>query len=458
MTQRLTRRRFLGQLAGTSGAAWFATRPGRVRAEASPLKRYAQIEEIKRTTVRLPYRPVPGRNMARELPHWAWSEIFEVRLKSGHVGIGETLLYYTWGATTDEDVDRVRAQNAVDHMWDDELGAGLQMALFDGVAKLLEVPVHRLLGTQVHDRTPLSWWNIDTSPADMVLECLEAQRQGYTAYKTKGRPWYDVWEQVEQVAAKLPESFKVDMDFNDTLLDAERAIPILRELERFPQIGIYESPIPQEDVPGNQQIKAATRVPIAMHFGRPDPVTVIRKEVCDGFVIGGGAKRVMTRGTIAATADMPFWLQLVGSPITAAFSLQFGAVLSHATWPAVNCHQLYAVNTLTKPIVVEAGNSAIPDGPGLGFELDQDVIARHRVKKPRSRPEPPRLIETTWKDGRRMDFANTGRVNFVLDPARAAKVPYFERGVSTRLVPNDGSEEWKQRYQKARQGPVLYGG
>ena len=109
-------------------------------------------------------------------------------------------------------------------MWDDDLGAGLQMALFDAVAKAAEVPVHALLGKKIYEKTPLSWWNIDTSVKDMALECAEAYKQGYMSYKTKGRPWFDVWAQVEEASKVVPKNFKIDMDFNDTLLDAERAI------------------------------------------------------------------------------------------------------------------------------------------------------------------------------------------------------------------------------------------
>ena len=415
-----------------------------------------KIADIKRTTVKVPYRPAPQRAMDRELPHWRYSEIFEVTLQSGHVGFGETLLYYTWGVSQDSDVARVRGKNAADVMWDDELGAGLQMALFDAVARAADVPVHRLLGNQVADKTPLSWWNIDMATDDMLSECQEAYRQGYLAYKTKGRPWFDLWNQVETVVKKLPGKFKVDMDFNDTLLDAKRGIPILKELEQYPHIDIYETPIPQGDIAGNQAICKATRVSIAMHYGNPDPLVALRNDICDGFIIGGGASRLIKRGSVCEMADKPFWLQLVGTGITAAWSLHFGAVLSHATWPAVNCHQLYQHQLLKTPLRVKDGFAAIPNGPGLGYELDQEAIARYRVPKPAQRPDPPRLIETTWKDGRAMYTANTGSVNFMLKPGMVGKIPYYERGVQTRLLPNDGTARWKKLYQASRQGPVVY--
>ncbi|WP_417378355.1 mandelate racemase/muconate lactonizing enzyme family protein [Gimesia sp.] len=456
-TNRISRRNFLGNsLAGVAGTGMLGLISNSIQAaEKKASQKHLRIERIERTTVKVPFREVPARNMARELPHWAYTEIVEVHLKSGHVGFGETLLYYTWNATSDEAVQKAQGRNAATLMWDDDLGAGLQMALFDAVGKAAEVPVHALLGEKIYDKTPLSWWNIDTSVKDMALECAEAYKQGYMSYKTKGRPWFDVWAQVEEASKVVPKNFKIDMDFNDTLLDAERALPILEDLAKYPQVDIFESPIFQDDIAGNKKLMAATDVNIAMHYGTPEPLIAIRENICDGFVIGHGASALMASGAVAAMADKPFWLQLVGTGITAAFSLHFGAVLSHATWPAVNCHQLYKHNLLTEPIVVKDGFARIPEKPGLGYELDRNLIETLRVKKPASRPEPPRLIETTWKDGRKMYFGNTGEVNFVLNPARDGNVPFFERGVDTRLVPDDGSKEWKTLYEKANREPLL---
>ena len=65
------------------------------------------------------------------------------------------------------------------------------------------------------------------------------------------------------------------------------------------------------------------------------------------------------------------------------------------------------------------------------------------------------MLETRWPDGRVMYTPNNGQVNFMLTPARMGTVPFFEKGVTTRLLPNDGSEKWKQMYEQGQQGPVL---
>ena len=64
------------------------------------------VEKIDRTTIQLPFREIPARAMAREIPHWQYLEICEVTLKSGKTGFGETMLFYTWGATNDQSVAR----------------------------------------------------------------------------------------------------------------------------------------------------------------------------------------------------------------------------------------------------------------------------------------------------------------------------------------------------------------
>ena len=454
----ITRRRFLARSLASAavlavpGMSFLKSSAQDLRRKASG-NRFFDIESVERTTLKVPYREVPNRAMSRELPHWKWTEIVEVRLKSGVSGFGETLLYYTWGASSDEDVERCLGANAADLMWDDSLGAGLQMALFDAVARTLEVPVHRLFGRQVHKKTPLSWWNIDTSAADMASECRTAYEQGYMSYKTKGRPWFDIYEQLKQSAATVPDAFKIDMDFNSTLLTADKGMKIIKDLEAYPQVDIYESPIPQSDVEGNRRIREATRVNIALHYGTPKPRVVVEQGVCDGFVVGGGASSVLRQAAFCSQVDMPFWLQLVGTGLTAAYLMHFGAVSSHATWPAVNCHQLYSHDLLSKPIKVQEGFAKVPDGPGIGFELDRDMMERFRVEKPAERPNPRRMVEITWPTGKRMLLAAT-EVNFVLNAANRGEIPYYETGADTRLYPDNGSSEWAELYEKALNGPV----
>ena len=70
-------------------------------------------------------------------------------------------------------------------------------------------------------------------------------------------------------------------------------------------------------------------------------------------------------------ANMPFFLQLVGTGLTTTMALHLGAVLSHAQWPAITCHELYTHSLLSERIDVVGGYARVPDAPGLGMEVDE---------------------------------------------------------------------------------------
>lgn len=438
-----------------------------------------EVTTADRIPIELPFRDVPRRNMQRELPHWNRFEIFEVELESGDVGYGETMTYYTWGSTSNETIERVVGANAVESMWDDSVGAGLQMALFDAVGKALSVPAYALMGTKYRTDVPLSWWCIDMPPEDWLTECKKAVERGYTVAKLKGRPWFDIREQINLLCRELPDWFRLDIDFNETLLDAEKAIPLIRELEENPQVARIETPIPQEDVRGNKRVRVSIDSDLVLHYGSPNPSRAIHENIVDGFVLMGGVSQIRREAAVASTAGKPCWLQLVGSNLTATFSLHCNAVLESAEWSAINCHQLFASSPVDSQMSVNDGRAVVPDRPGIGVDVDRDALEEFRIEETgqaessdqslaadhsefylrmqtRERYSPNRLIETRWPDGTKM--YSCGENDQMLRYAQEeGSVPYFERGVETRLVPDDGSERWEELHRQTQEEPIVVG-
>ena len=161
---------------------------------------------------------------------------------------------------------------------------------------------------------------------------------------------------------------------------------------------------------------------------------------------------MMRRGAIAAATRKPFWIQNVGTGITAALSLHFAAVLSHARWPAVNCHQLY-VHPLIRPgIAVENGMAKIPEKPGLGFELDDEAVERFRTDELRTAPAlPKQLIAIRWPSGGTSYYANPREY---YNEFASGRLPVFPKGISLENIPDDGSREWAELQRRAQKGGV----
>ena len=329
----------------------------------------------------------------------------------------------------------------------------------DVVGKILETPVYQLMGTKVRDWTPISWWCIDASPEDWAAEAKDAMENGYTSLKNKPRPWWDIVAQVELVSQNVPPHFKLDLDPNGSLQNASAAIPVMKKLEQCHNVAMFETPIPQDDILGNKQIRQAVNRPVAMHFGNPPYITSIRERVCDGYVIGGGKSEVVRQGALSAEAQMPFWLQLVGNGLTTTWAAHLGAVLTHATWPTISCINLYTHHLLKKPIEVVGGYQQVPDGPGLGVEVDENAVEKYRVSQERLdgfekhgqpiHPQPEVIKTVVYPDGSCVHMIDQGLGYF-----NAGNGPAYVEGVRLEAWENDGSKEWTDLFSRAQKYPV----
>lgn len=414
-----------------------------------------KITDVERITVHVPFTPRSHIWCAREQYQWGISEVVRVTTDVPDlVGYGETMPHYTWGRVSDEAIARVKGRTPAEFLGDESLGAGLQMAIYDLVGKANGVPVYKLFNLpRMREWCPISWWNVDMSPADFAAEASEAVSKGYTSHKIKARPWWDIYAQVEAISKATPEHYHLDMDWNQMLANASNAIPVLQRLDQMPRVSLYESPIFHHDVEGNRQLRSKISLPIAHHFGNLLFPTVIRDEVCDGFVIGGGIKSVLQQGLLAAGFDKPFFLQIVGTGITTALSLHLGAVLSHAQWPAVNCMNIYSDDLLATPITIKGGYAKTPDAPGLGIEIDESALVRFKMEPPYEHPPLRLLLAVRWPNGRTRYYGN---IMQCWTDAHNGNMPIHEHGARLEYVENDGSNDWDQLQARAqREGPVF---
>lgn len=409
------------------------------------------VKSVDRTLMHVPFHEINQPHMARWQGDWQVVELCALTASNGLVGYGETIVNYTHGRVTDESVAKVTGQNPWEHLWDDSLGAGLQIALFDLCGKSAGVPCHRLLGQQVRDEAPISYWDQDMPAEDWAKEAERAVSLGYTSFKLKARPWRDLDDCIRAVCEVAPRQFHLDLDYNAHLLNAGNAVPHLLEIGDYPNVAMFESPIPQGDVKGGLLIKKQVPQPIAHHYGQPPIITALTEDVCDGFVIGGGASRVRTHATVAAEASKPFWLQLVGTGITTTWAVHQGVVYTHAQWPAITCHELYTDDLLTERLDVRAGYIRVPEAPGMGVEIDLDAVERHRVEEPPLRM-PFDLICAVWESGRRAYYRDKyhAREDFM-----AGNQPVFEAGVRLELLKDDGSEEFADLKARVQEGAVV---
>ena len=384
------------------------------------------------------------RAMHRANTHTERVQVYRLETDTGLVSYGDEV-----GGV--HPVEGLVGQNPYALMRDDRIGMGPQVAVLDLVGKDAGVPVHALIGPKVRDRCPLSWWDIDMSPEDWAKEAKESLKRGYTSFKMKARPWRDIIQQVETVGKAVPQDYRLDIDFNGFLLTPANAEIYLQKLDERVNVGMYESPYSlSRDLEGARILRQRVRKPIVDHFNE----SILHAHASDGFVIGGTLQATVRQATLADEFRKPFWLQLVGTGITTAYAAHLGSALLMAQLPYITCHELFESDLLTARIPVVDGYMPVPDGPGLGIEVDEKAIEKYRVDPEAPSPQQvyrarKRILTVAWPgaggDQREWQFTDEAVYQFAF---YKGNLPGFHEGVHLEVEEDDGSAAFAKQHAR----------
>jgi len=179
--------------------------------------------------------------------------------------------------------------------------------------------------------------------------------------------------------------------------DATAAIGLGRLIEQY-DLAWFEEPVPPEDLTGYRSVKAALTIPIAggecefTRFGFRDlfasrAVDIAQPDTC----AAGGLSECKKIADMSETFGIRYNPHVWGTGIAIAASLQLLAVLpSHTPTSLSPIEPMLEFDRtehpirqaiLKQPIEHDRGMVSIPDGPGLGIEIDRDALARFATKR-----------------------------------------------------------------------------
>ena len=265
--------------------------------------------------------------------------------------------------------------------------AGIDFALHDIVGKALGVPVYRLLGGRVRDRVPLAWTMPYRSVEEQVAEVKQRVAEGFThVVKMK----VGVAGDQERVLAVAEAAGGVPLrPDNNQGHDRETALAQFRALkEQGVALELVEDPSPS-DWDDYQMLAEELDVGVSVHAGwssLKDLGGLIRADK-------PGIRCVnvtFAQWGIRRTAQIAGALECAGigwsmgtsheSGIKTAAALHVGTAVRNRLYPAdVLGPMLFVDDVLAQPLEMGAGYGTPPDGPGLGIELDEEVIEKYAV-------------------------------------------------------------------------------
>ncbi|GAA1152885.1 glucarate dehydratase family protein [Kribbella jejuensis] len=271
-----------------------------------------------------------------------------------------------------------------------------EVALLDIQGKALGRPVVDLLGGAVRESVPFSaylfykWaahpgaeldeWGEAVDPGGIVLQARKMIREyGFTAIKLKGgvfAPDREV-EAILALADAFPEH-KLRIDPNGAWT-VDTSVKVARELDGV--IEYLEDPTPTID--GMAEVARRTDVPLATNMCviafdhlKPAVLADAVQVVLSDHHYWGGLRRSQLLAGICDTFGMGLSMH---SNSHLGISLAAMTHLAAATpnlMYACDTHYPWKTEDVIKPGVLafRSGSVPVPDGPGLGVELDADAL------------------------------------------------------------------------------------
>lgn len=266
--------------------------------------------------------------------------------------------------------------------------SGLEQAMWDVVGKWLDVPVWALLGGRVRDRIRMYRHVGGATPEEAAANARQAVAQGFTAVKMgvveAGVAIVDSPALVEQAAAQIAavreavgSAVDIGVDMHGRLSPA-MAIRIAKAIEPYAPMFIEEPCLP-ENVDTMATVARATSIPVATgerlltKWGFRE---VLEKQAA--VVLqpdpshAGGILETRFIGAMAETYYAALAPHCPLGPVALAACLQVDACTPNFL---IQEHVTRGETYLRQPFDIEGGYVAVPEGPGLGIDVDDEALA-----------------------------------------------------------------------------------
>jgi L-alanine-DL-glutamate epimerase-like enolase superfamily enzyme len=267
--------------------------------------------------------------------------------------------------------------------------AAIEIALHDLAGRSTGKPVHVLLGEKKRNRMPLLGV-VGGGDFDGDLRDAEKKKAaGFIAYKIKvgiDTPENDA-KRTREICNVLGSGMLISADANQGYT-AEQALAYVRAVKGS-GLDFFEQPVAADDLAGMATVAAATDVAIGADEGIHSLDDIARhheRKAARGVSLKaiklGGIRAVTEAGRLCGQLGMSVNISCKTgeSSIACAAALHVASVIPNIDWGLTLTHIALAEDVSALPIPTTKGHVESLDRPGLGIDVDEDRVGRHRVK------------------------------------------------------------------------------
>ena len=270
------------------------------------------------------------------------------------------------------------------------LRAGVEMALHDIVGKALGVPVYVLFGGPVRTRIKVCFpffRNLQEKHVEFNLGLAnQLLREGFDVFRLYigGAPEYD-----EVFLAALRGQFedRITMqafDLSNHLHPAD-AVRLINRLRKHYEPQYVESVAPVNDARGMAEVRAKLDIPVSEHVGDARHAIALWEAGAIDIInvansAHGGMRESLKVFAVAEALGLRTILSTTQeTSLGTAAEAHVGAAVVNIHYPTVAIGpKLYTADPARNPIQYENGYMLVPDGPGLGIEIDWEKVEKLR--------------------------------------------------------------------------------
>jgi L-alanine-DL-glutamate epimerase-like enolase superfamily enzyme len=266
------------------------------------------------------------------------------------------------------------------------LASGVEMALWDIMGQATRQPLYKLLGGAVRKKIELAAC-MGIRPYD---EAKAIARQyldmGFSTLKTKaGRDPQEDLNMVRGIRDGVGDRLKLRIDPNMGYAP-EVAFALARDLEPY-QLEYFEQPMPFSCIGEAARLRHLTRTPIALNESVTTPevvLQILKLQAADVLLPdtyqGGGILAVKKVAALCEAARVPCVFHC-SHDLGLKTAAMLHVVASTPGFPLANDCTYYGLeDDIIAPLLrIESGYMTVPEGPGLGVQVDESKVAKYRV-------------------------------------------------------------------------------
>jgi len=230
-------------------------------------------------------------------------------------------------------------------------------------------------------------WLLGNKTADQdIEEARGKQRAGFDFFKLKigVKPLAQEIAIALAVREALPDTpLCADANCGLKLADARR----YADRTRKAKLMFVEQPLAYDDIEGLRKLTHGTKVPIGIDEGIHSFADIASSAKAGAR---GVSLKLIKLGGIVAAIEAGKLCQRLGlsvniaakiaeSSISSAAALQLACAVPKADWGVSLTHFYLAEDIVRRPLELNNGSVNLPDGPGLGVDVDEAAVERFRI-------------------------------------------------------------------------------